>query len=320
MEEKTGTEKNAKFEQDFKTLADVLIQETVKNEVRKAFPELGDSILGEESNKFTNKLGNCLTVEVKDTMEETKELLVKVLDNNQIAASLLAQQVHAEVALDTNTLEGQSCDLDCSLDDLAVWIDPIDATSQYINGGEGYDEEGLPIKGLPVVTVLLGAFLKSSGVPVLGVVNQPFAAGGGRQHWSVQTSEQGWLHSPSLRPQPNSRTRPLLLIGSSESPQLLKKLSEHWRIVRAGGAGHKLLMVSLGLADLYVNTGPSTFQWDTCAPHALLDATGGGLLDCRGKQIRYSTNKETVANSEGVVAFRAGMDEEAFSLIRQINE
>ena len=83
MEEKTGTEKNAKFEQDFKTLADVLIQETVKNEVRKAFPELEESILGEESNKFTNKLGNCLTVEVKDTMEDTKKFLVKVLGNNQ---------------------------------------------------------------------------------------------------------------------------------------------------------------------------------------------------------------------------------------------
>ena len=83
VEEKTGTEKNAKFEQDFKTLADVLIQETVKNEVRKAFPELENSILGEESNKFTNKLGNCLTVEVKDTMEETKKFLVKVLGNNQ---------------------------------------------------------------------------------------------------------------------------------------------------------------------------------------------------------------------------------------------
>ena len=103
--------------------------------MKKAFPELEDSIHGKESNKFTNKLGNCLTVEVKDTMEETKELLVKVLDNNQIAASLLAKQVHAEVSLDTNTLEGQSCDLDCNLGDLAVWIDPIDATSQYINGG-----------------------------------------------------------------------------------------------------------------------------------------------------------------------------------------
>ena len=93
VEEKTGSEKNAKFDQDFKTLADVLIQETVKNEVGKVFPQLQDNILGEESNKFTNKLGNSLTVEIKETTEGTKELLVKVLDNNETAAKLLADQV-----------------------------------------------------------------------------------------------------------------------------------------------------------------------------------------------------------------------------------
>ena len=94
VEEKTGAEKNAKFDQDFKTLADVLIQETVKNEVGKVFPQLQDNILGEESNKFTNKLGNSLTVEIKETREGTKELLVKVLDDNETAAELLADQVN----------------------------------------------------------------------------------------------------------------------------------------------------------------------------------------------------------------------------------
>ena len=96
VEEKTGSEKNAKFDQDFKTLADVLIQETVKNEVGKVFPQLQDNILGEESNKFTNKLGNSLTVEIKETTEGTKELLVKVLDNNETAAKLLADQVKSQ--------------------------------------------------------------------------------------------------------------------------------------------------------------------------------------------------------------------------------
>ena len=93
------------------------------------------------------------------------------------------------MSLNTTTFEGQACDFEGNLSDLAVWIDPIDATSQYIKGGgEGYEEEGLPTKGLPVVTVLLGAFLKSTGIPVLGVVNQPFAPGGGRCHWAVHTS------------------------------------------------------------------------------------------------------------------------------------
>lgn len=35
VQEKTGGEANARFEHDFKTLADVLIQETIKNDVGK---------------------------------------------------------------------------------------------------------------------------------------------------------------------------------------------------------------------------------------------------------------------------------------------
>merc|ERR1712115_251179 len=57
VEEKTGEDKNAKFAQDFKTLADVLIQETLRHYVGKDFPDLRENILGEESNKFTNQLG-----------------------------------------------------------------------------------------------------------------------------------------------------------------------------------------------------------------------------------------------------------------------
>jgi len=77
-------------------------------------------------------------------------------------------------------------------------------------------------------------------------------------------------------------------------------------------------MVALGFADVYVNTGPSTFQWDTCAPHALLVSTGGGLLDCQGEEIRYCTDKERAANSKGVIAFRTGMRAEAVNLIKSL--
>ena len=41
---------------------------------------------------------------------------------------------------------------------------------------------------------------------------------------------------------------------------------------------------------------------------------------CRGEEIKYSTKKETAANSEGVIAYRAGMKDEALKLISsQIN-
>ncbi|XP_029814267.1 inositol polyphosphate 1-phosphatase-like [Manacus vitellinus] len=55
--EKTGPEKNRRFLQDFKTLADVLIQEVIKHDLGKEFPELQGHIHGEESNEFRDVQG-----------------------------------------------------------------------------------------------------------------------------------------------------------------------------------------------------------------------------------------------------------------------
>jgi 3'-phosphoadenosine 5'-phosphosulfate (PAPS) 3'-phosphatase len=100
-------------------------------------------------------------------------------------------------------------------------------------------------------------------------------------------------------------------------------------VVRAGGAGHKLLMVgphrlhtpshphqvSLGLADLYLNSGPSTFQWDTCGPAALLLATGGGLLDCaESRPILYSV-AGAPAHGQGILAHGPRHREAGLSLL-----
>lgn len=85
VQEKTGDDKNKKFVQDFKTLADVVIQEMIRHDVGGQvgqiyvkygsmegmldddhvisalcvqFPEMAAFINGEESNKFENGLGN----------------------------------------------------------------------------------------------------------------------------------------------------------------------------------------------------------------------------------------------------------------------
>uniref|UniRef100_A0A8C3U718 INPP phosphatase n=1 Tax=Catharus ustulatus TaxID=91951 RepID=A0A8C3U718_CATUS len=58
--EKTGPERNARFLQDFKTLADVLIQEVIKHDLGTqvgTFPELRGHIHGEESNEFRDAEG-----------------------------------------------------------------------------------------------------------------------------------------------------------------------------------------------------------------------------------------------------------------------
>uniref|UniRef100_A0A8C5P385 Uncharacterized protein n=1 Tax=Jaculus jaculus TaxID=51337 RepID=A0A8C5P385_JACJA len=63
-EEKKAGETKKKFTVDFKTLADVLVQEVIKQNMDSKFPGLGKKIFGEESNEFTNDLGETITIEL----------------------------------------------------------------------------------------------------------------------------------------------------------------------------------------------------------------------------------------------------------------
>ena len=93
------------------------------------------------------------------------------------------------------------------------------------------------------------------------------------------------------------------------------------RVMYASGAGYKILCVIQGLADIYVLSEGSTFKWDSCAPHALLRALGGGMVDLaecllsssgeRGhqKELTYhrphteSPGADRWANQGGLVAY-----------------
>ena len=195
FQEKKGDDKNTNSSHDFKTLADVLIQETVRHDLGIKYPGLKDHIFGEESNKFTNTLGESVHVRVCDTQEDTSKLLSKVLDGRQGAADILAKLVHSDISPeDVKIEEGLSKvpdDEDISVDDFGIWIDPIgttinqtnnvcydrkilceknhfwflDGTNNYIKGRDERDANNLKTqdivsKGLPVVTVLIGVSTK----------------------------------------------------------------------------------------------------------------------------------------------------------------
>ncbi len=183
FQEKTGDDKNSNASHDFKTLADVLIQETVRHDMGQEYPDLKGNILGEESNKFTNTLGESIQVEVCPSPEETAKLLSLVLTGNQNAAEILAKLVHFDAQPVYENIEcipdGAIAD-SFKIEDIGIWIDPIDGTNNYISGKDEVDalkieKNDVVAKGLPVVTVLIGVFNKSTGLPLAGVVNQPFA-------------------------------------------------------------------------------------------------------------------------------------------------
>jgi len=302
VEEKGEEEKNIKFAQDFKTLADVLIQEALKHHIFLKYPSLGPHVHGEESAEFTNTLGEKITVKVCDTQEQTAELLSKVLDGNMEAATLLAAVVHSEVTAQIDEeLLGSIPEL--PVDNLGIWIDPIDSTAEYVKGNDGNLEGGLFHSGLPCVTVLIGIFQRDTGLPIGGVINQPFANYSkeetkwvGEVFWGVGTHISVFSLSAMGTSNGSDSEKPLVILSSSEDKSLEEALSANFRVFYSTGAGYKGLSVVMGIASAYLCTKGSTYRWDTCAPHSILLAQGGGVVNLQ--DIKKHTDDQIISNEE----------------------
>lgn len=285
VQEKIGSEANERFEHDFKTLADVLIQETIKHEVGALFPAMKDAILGEESPNFTNQLGESVTIAVGATEEDTAASLQAVLSGHEDAASALATEVHRDVSFSSEKL-GEIAQLPDELDygNLGIWIDPIDATAEYISGDTMFtDFPGITSTGLDCVTVLIGVYERDTGVPVMGVVAQPF---GEKLEENVYSSSMFWgVCLPTVRAhncdfEARDENRRLGIFSSSEQSDILQRfLDLGYEFAFSAGAGHKALKVITHEVDVYLLSKGSTFKWDTCAPQAILRALGGDVLD-----------------------------------------
>uniref|UniRef100_A0A8D8ZZA9 inositol-1,4-bisphosphate 1-phosphatase n=1 Tax=Cacopsylla melanoneura TaxID=428564 RepID=A0A8D8ZZA9_9HEMI len=313
-QEKGEEEKNKRFDADFKTLADVLIQEVVKHHLGTVFPLLKDNIHGEESNVFTNATGESIVVNISSDPAITREALVAILNGDSTAAEALIDAVYSEpsVPLDGSEME-QLPEVEVTEDVYGVWIDPIDSTAEYINGN------------LSCALVLIGVFNKSDGTPVLGVVNQPFyeqtdgstdnpevaSSWTGRVYWGV--CEGGSRHHSKLQRQEFKRETLNIAVSSSENTAVRDCLLDNgYEILPLPGAGYKILSVILNKCDLYLCSKPSTYVWDTLACHAILKSmtTQGGIVECRLRQdgcskgleedCERSGDGDTVDDSEGV--------------------
>lgn len=281
VEEKGEADKNPRFLRDFKTLADVLIQEMVRHDLSQLDSGFGARVKGEESNQFTNGLGETICVEVCPTPEETAELLARVLDGNREAAGKLARVVHSDIDSPEEVCLPNAGKID--LGNHGVWIDPIDSTSEYIGGHWGEEDgSGLVPSGLQCVCVLIGVHTLAEGAPVVGVVNQPFhhldhrGRPVGRCYWAVASVPSPVMSRSITRDEDKAasqRHRPIVLLSVGESEAVIEMLqNKGFEVKFAAGAGYKLLCVVLQRVDVYLLSKGTTFRWDTCAPHALLAA------------------------------------------------
>ncbi|KYN08646.1 PREDICTED: inositol polyphosphate 1-phosphatase [Cyphomyrmex costatus] len=327
VQEKSSEEKNPRFFQDFKTLADVLIQESIRHDIEIEFPELAKLVQGEETNVFSNILGESVIVEICSDSKDTTQLLTKVMSNDVVAAELLAAEVHKDVQLsDVPITLDIPNDFDVNIEDLGIWIDPIDSTADYISAMETVDEQtGLHLSGLRCVTVLIGVYKKSTGVPVLGVINQPFCTNidsqwTGKCYWGFLS---GGVAKSSINNTCNI-DKIILLSHFEDADVKSKLLNSGFRLVEATGAGYKILSVAIGQAAAYILSKGSTYKWDTCGPQALLSSIGGSIIefkefiinpDSDNLSVNYLPIGTNFSNRAGLIAYRDPQILETFKCI-----
>jgi inositol polyphosphate 1-phosphatase len=304
IEEKTGDEKNDRFFHDFKTLADVLIQETIRYDVGKLFPSIKDSIKGEESNRFENVLGDKVIIEIDDNIESTFEMLRKVLDSNDEAANELTNEIHEviDTGVKLSIAEDEEIDFD-----IGVWIDPIDGTAEYINGVDELTEySNIQKSGLQCATILIGVYDKSTELPIIGVVCSPFAAKDDDDYVSKIFYGISLNDIKYSNVQPRVSSTRIAITSSSEVHKC-----KSFDVAMSAGAGYKALKVIEGDADIYYLSKGSTFRWDTCACQAILRALGGDIVEFKNSIIekqpiplKYPDNNEDTCNRNGLIAYR----------------
>ena len=169
------------------------------------------------------------------------------------------------------------------IQDLTVWVDPLDATQEYT--------ENL----LQYVTVMV--CVADKGTPIMGVVHQPFE---GKTYYA-------WVGNGNNLPNHNhhSDSENIKIIVSrshaGDVETLVKnKIKGNVEVIQAGGAGYKTLQVLGGVVDYYIHV-TKIKKWDICAPNAMLAAVHGSMTTLKGESINYS-REDGSANNDGLFA------------------
>lgn len=182
-----------------------------------------------------------------------------------------------------------------NMSDIVIYIDPLDATREFTLGNTH------------CVITLIGISIK--GEAVAGVMHQPFVGEHGRTMWGVNgfgvvdDTCADVITGPRT---PSSGKIRLVTTASHSSPAVddaIRKIAPD-EVIRAGGAGYKVLMLIDDLADLYVYPTSGCKLWDTCAPHAILNAMGGKMTDATGAKIDYTRGVQVEARRGILVALR----------------
>lgn len=167
------------------------------------------------------------------------------------------------------------------------------------------------IKGLPEFSINVG--LVSDGEPVFGLIYSPAAErlyanrSDGKAYVArlAPDAQVSGLKDLTFRAlQSRQPDRANLVAFSSRasggsSADFLKSLAV--REARPYGSSEKFALIADGVGDLYPRFGP-TYEWDTAAGQAILEAAGGSVTTLEGARLGYGKSENRYLNP-GFVAW-----------------
>ena len=144
-----------------------------------------------------------------------------------------------------------------------LWIiDPLDGTREF-------GQPGRPDWAVHVAMAV-------SGVAVVGAVALPAI--------DVTLSTA----APPELPVFDSGSPPRVVVGRSRPPEVAYEVTDMLGgvMIPMGSAGAKIGAVIMGLADVYIHAG-GQYEWDSCAPVAVAEASGLHASRLNGDPLRY---------------------------------
>src|SRR6056297_1953696 len=176
-----------------------------------------------------------------------------------------------------------------------VWIiDPLDGTKDFIHKTGEF-------------SIMIGLAEKIGGIfePIMGVVYLPaqdlfyysFRGEGAFKREGTKKEQQ-------IKVSSRNKFGGFRLVGSrfhsSETEEDLNQKLNFERKIPCGSVGVKVCLLAEGKAELNLNPSDKTWEWDICAPDAILREAGGTLTDLEGNHFSY--NKKDPRNSRGYIA------------------
>ncbi|CAF1100376.1 unnamed protein product, partial [Adineta ricciae] len=287
IQEKQLDENHQHLDADYKTLADVIIQEVIK---RDLYPRLDQRIFGEEDGSLKlQSSAEKIVIDVTGTDEDIVTLL-KQLFNNKSSQSIETLANIISSSFDITLPEHYQHSLrkipeqfSIDLSNIGIWIDPVDGTQQYINGTDGIIDShtGITIDGLPTALVLIGCFDIRHGNAIIGVINRAFHQRidafkwESLIYWGTALPDGKFNNLDDVCKETRSNDKQVLLHGSVNT-------------------SNKLLAIALKQANVFLVTKAAAYNWDLCAAHAIILSINGQILDLRQILDFYKQNQSLV--------------------------